>query len=319
MPNPPLAPRVALSEVLFHEDDAVTVELPSEAREFVELHNDTRGPVDLFNPYGTWRFAGGIDYAFNQLIVLAAGERILIVNWDPSATSGQLAAFRRVFSIPSSVRIFGPYTGRLHNDTDRIALERPQAPDIVGDPITWVIVDEITYHDSPPWPAGADGSGKSFQRTSSMSPGNSPSSWIAATPTPGASTPTGSQDTDGDSMPDSWEIQYGLNPANPTDATLDSDLDGASNASEYAAGTDPTLATSTFRISSVIRSSPGGVEIRFPAVAGKAYVLEAAATPESVEWSALQSIPAPSQSREVSISVNLGPTEVPKFFRIRLE
>jgi len=318
-PNPPLAPRVALSEVLFHEDDATTVELPSEAREFVELHNSTRGPVDLFNPYGTWRLAGGIDYAFTQLIALGAGECLLIVSWDPSANPGQLAAFRRAFSIPNSVRIFGPYTGRLHNDTDRIALERPQAPDIVGDPITWVIVDEITYHDSNPWPTGADGTGKSLQRTSSMAPGNSPSSWITATPTAGFPTPTGSQDTDGDSMPDAWEVQYGLNPSNPADAALDFDVDGASNANEYAAGTDPTLATSTFRITSVRRSTPGGVEIRFPAVAGKAYVLEASSTPDSHDWSAVQSIPPPSQSGEVSVSVNLGPTEVPRFFRVRLE
>ncbi|MCX6996754.1 MAG: hypothetical protein NTV49_06635, partial [Kiritimatiellaeota bacterium] len=46
-------------------------------------------------------------------------------------------------------------------------------------------------------------------------------------------------DTDGDGMPDWWEIKYGLNPYDPTDATLDPDLDGLSNLYEYVFGTDP--------------------------------------------------------------------------------
>ena len=46
-------------------------------------------------------------------------------------------------------------------------------------------------------------------------------------------------DTDGDSMPDAWEVQYGLNPFQP-DAQEDQDGDGVSNLDEYLAGTDPT-------------------------------------------------------------------------------
>ena len=46
-------------------------------------------------------------------------------------------------------------------------------------------------------------------------------------------------DDENDLMPDTWEIQYGLNPLNPFDAVQDKDGDGHSNLSEYTAGTDP--------------------------------------------------------------------------------
>ena len=40
-------------------------------------------------------------------------------------------------------------------------------------------------------------------------------------------------------MPDAWEVLYGLDPLNPSDATLDPDNDGVSNLSEFTAGTHP--------------------------------------------------------------------------------
>ena len=46
-------------------------------------------------------------------------------------------------------------------------------------------------------------------------------------------------DSDGDGMPDDWEIKYNLNPVDPNDAGLDGDQDGLTNLEEYQHGTDP--------------------------------------------------------------------------------
>ncbi|SDK75420.1 hypothetical protein [Microbulbifer yueqingensis] len=46
-------------------------------------------------------------------------------------------------------------------------------------------------------------------------------------------------DDDNDSLPDSWESQYGLDPLNPVDASADPDGDNLSSLSEYQLGTDP--------------------------------------------------------------------------------
>ena len=46
-------------------------------------------------------------------------------------------------------------------------------------------------------------------------------------------------DSDGDGLPDVWEVAHKLDPQNPDDADLDADADGFTNAEEYAAKTDP--------------------------------------------------------------------------------
>jgi hypothetical protein len=48
------------------------------------------------------------------------------------------------------------------------------------------------------------------------------------------------RDSDGDGMPDWWEIKYGLDPNDPSDAARDADGDGYTNLEEYLNGTDPT-------------------------------------------------------------------------------
>ena len=49
-----------------------------------------------------------------------------------------------------------------------------------------------------------------------------------------------SKDTDNDGMPDSWEIKYGLDPHDSSDATSDQDNDGVLALDEFLAGTVPS-------------------------------------------------------------------------------
>lgn len=52
-------------------------------------------------------------------------------------------------------------------------------------------------------------------------------------------------DNDADTMHNSWETAFGLNPDDPSDAAIDSDGDGVNNLDEYQAGTDPQNAASS--------------------------------------------------------------------------
>ena len=54
-------------------------------------------------------------------------------------------------------------------------------------------------------------------------------------------------DSDGDGMSDAFELQYGLNPNDPSDAVGDPDSDGEDNLAEFRTGTDPNDPNSVTR------------------------------------------------------------------------
>ena len=154
--------------------------------EYIELYNPTASPIYLADVDGAWRLDGGVDYTFGMDTSVAAGGRLIVVGFDPAVETDRLDAFIAAYSA-AAVAIAGPWSGNLSNSGERLALKRPQAPDLPGDPISWIIVDEVIYADVPPWPESADGAGDVLQR---IQPelhlsGNDPGNWRAAAPSPG--------------------------------------------------------------------------------------------------------------------------------------
>ena len=176
---------VVINEIMFHPPDTGGTN-DTDLEEFIELYNPTPAPVSLYNGNGAWRMDGGVSLTFPPNITLAAGEYLLLVNFDPVGAPAQRAAFCALYGITNeSLRLMGPYAGRLANSSDRVALEKPQAPEVAGDPVSWVLVDEVIYADQSPWPCGTDGGGSSLQRQNSSGWGADPLSWAASSPTAG--------------------------------------------------------------------------------------------------------------------------------------
>ncbi len=93
-----------------------------------------------------------------------------------------------------------------------------------------------------------------------------------------------SNDSDGDGLPDDWELtHFGTTDFGPLD---DPDEDGMTNLEEYLAGTDPRDSRSAIIITAVALDGHD-VVITFATVPGKQYLVEWNSTPGQGQWSAL--------------------------------
>jgi hypothetical protein len=84
------------------------------------------------------------------------------------------------------------------------------------------------------------------------------------------------KDSDSDSMPDYWELDYFASITNGI-STLDSDGDGQSNLGEFVGGTNPTNAASYFAVTSRVETNGfTAFVLEWDAVSNRIY---------SVQWS----------------------------------
>jgi hypothetical protein len=84
-------------------------------------------------------------------------------------------------------------------------------------------------------------------------------------------------DSDGDGMPDGWEIEHGLDPT-LADADADADHDGARNWQEHTAGTHPLRAESVLRLAMTMGAAFEKVTLRWEGMGGRRYAVEASST-----------------------------------------
>jgi hypothetical protein len=122
-------------------------------------------------------------------------------------------------------------------------------------------------------------------------------------------------DGDADGSPDEWENQFGLNPADPSDATADLDEDGRSNADEYLAGTDPTKTLEVLRLD-LVEWLGTETRLRFTAFSNKTYTIQSRSGLEVGQWQRLTDVAASPVTRPVEVRDALGPGYTNRFYRL---
>ena len=128
-------------------------------------------------------------------------------------------------------------------------------------------------------------------------------------------------DSDGDGLPDTWELAHGLDPqshAGAHGADGDWDFDGATNWEEYQSGTIPNDATSLLRLI-LIRNQdePEIFELIFEAKAGKSYLLESASLKREAWWNEVRVISATSADRTIQTRIQTS-DGIGQLYRVRL-
>jgi hypothetical protein len=123
-------------------------------------------------------------------------------------------------------------------------------------------------------------------------------------PTAGRDNVPDAADSDGDGLPDSWEIANGLRPDSAVGddgASGDPDRDGMTNLQEYLSGTDPKSAGSALRFEGVNWIGTG-FKLSFTAVAGKSYTVQCRDSLSAGVWIKLHDVEVQSVTQPVEIT-----------------
>lgn len=135
-----LSAQVVISEVMYHP--------PAARPEYLVLRNLATTPADIAG----WRVSEGVHFEFPSFSTndpaasfLKAREWVVLSAQSPELT-------RRMCGLGTNVRVFGPWTGKLSNEGERVTVR-----DKNGLP-----VGSVKYGSSGRWPAGADGTGRSL-------------------------------------------------------------------------------------------------------------------------------------------------------------
>jgi hypothetical protein len=155
-------PWVRITEIQYNPSGAL------EDEEFIELTNTESDPVDISGWY-----INAIDYEFPGGTTLLGGETIVVAR--------NLAAFESRYGTLTA-RVFGPYTGNLSNDGERIHLYEHR-PGVSGGPYPAthpITIDFVAYRDIEPWPTTADGEGPSLELLDLALDNDLPDNWTSS-------------------------------------------------------------------------------------------------------------------------------------------
>jgi len=122
-------------------------------------------------------------------------------------------------------------------------------------------------------------------------------------------------DSDGDVMPDGYELSRGLDPYARADGQHDEDRDGVPNAAEWLAGTDLLDEEAYFFVDARWPAEAAGVELRWNAVSGRHYrVLFTTNEPGDSVWESL--VPHTNVTGEGTVSVSDTNPAPRRFYRL---
>ncbi len=134
------AEQVVISEIMYHP--------AGQKPEYVEIYNNTATPFDI----ARWQLTGGIRYEFPEfsadnsaVTFLKPFERIVVCG-----TSAPV--LRAAYQISESVRVYGPWSGKMKHGDERLALKDKNG----------VVVCTVKYADRGHWSPAADGAGHSL-------------------------------------------------------------------------------------------------------------------------------------------------------------
>ncbi|MFM1769208.1 MAG: hypothetical protein RJA22_1737 [Verrucomicrobiota bacterium] len=119
-------------------------------------------------------------------------------------------------------------------------------------------------------------------------------------------------DFDRDRMWDNWEVLYGLNTNDATDAELDLDGDLMTNAKEYGAGTDPADPASVLKVTGFTFGTQN--TFNFLAVSNRTYSVQAGAELPNGPWLSVTNVTAAPTNRTVEITTPALPA--PRYLRV---
>jgi hypothetical protein len=129
---------LVISEIMYHPR-ALSSGVDEAALEFVELFNSN----PFYEDISGYRLSGDVDFMFPPGTLLAGGA-FLVIAKSPAAL--------RAAAGTGMTNVFGPFDGRLPNDSGRVRLRNDSGH----------VLLEVNYSAKFPWPLAADGTGHSL-------------------------------------------------------------------------------------------------------------------------------------------------------------